>query len=100
MFNVDQHNVEPPDSIDGANVIKWAWSGEKPFGYVSNEDGTDTDAVYGLAICRYNDSDNVYRFSCDSNWETVQDAVYDTVENAIAQLPDQYKNVEANWKSK
>jgi hypothetical protein len=86
--------------IDGAKVIKWAWSGQKPFGYVGNTDDPQRENVYGLAICQYENSDNVYRFSCDINWETIQDGLYDTVEKAIEQLPDQYKNVEVNWQTK
>lgn len=93
----------PPDYLDGARVIKWAWSGQQPFGIVACEDGTESSEIYGLAICRYDGSTNrepIYRFSCDKNWEVVQDSIYDTVENAIRRLPDQYRNEEANWLSK
>jgi hypothetical protein len=96
-------NVEPPDFLDGARVIKWAWSGLRPFGYVANEDGTGKEEIYGLAICRYDDSKSkepICRFSCDKNWEPVQDGIYDSVENAIRHLPPQYRNEEANWLSK
>jgi hypothetical protein len=55
--------------------------------------------IYGLAICQYENSDSFYRFSCDKNWETVQDGPYDTIEDAIRLLPVQYKNVEADWQS-
>ena len=34
-------------------------------------------------------------FCMIKNWEVVQDGFYDTVENAVKQLPDQYKTVEA-----
>ena len=96
----DTQIIEPPDFIDGARVIKWAWSGQEPFGYVGDENDTEREVIYGLAICQYDDSGNIYRFSCDSNWETVQDGLYDKIENAIRQLPDQYKNVIANWHTK
>ena len=96
----DNTNSEPPDYLDRAKVIKWAWSGNQPFGFVDNEDKTEREEIYGLAICQYDGKNDVYRFSCDKNWETVQDAQYDTVENAIAQLPDQYKNVKADWNIK
>jgi len=92
--------VEPPACIDGAKVIRWAWSGSQPFGYISNEDGLEREEIYGLAICKYENSKNVYRFSCDKNWETVQDGIYNDIENAINLLPDQYRNVEANWHSR
>jgi hypothetical protein len=89
--------MEPPVCIDGAKVIKWAWSGLQPFGIVSNEDGSEKEEIYGLAICQYEGSKDVYRFSCDKNWETVQDGVYKDIEDAVELLPDQYKHVETTW---
>lgn len=91
--------MKPAAYIDGAKVIKWAWSGTKPFGYVGVIDSPGREEIYGLAICQYENSDSFYRFSCDKNWEIVQDAPYNTVEDAIRLLPDQYKNVEADWQS-
>lgn len=52
--------------------------------------------IYGLAIATYDDIE-FYRFSCDKNWNTVQDALYDSVAAAKDQLPDQYRNVGAEW---
>jgi hypothetical protein len=94
---------EPPDYLDGAKVVLWAWSGELPFGFVGNEDDTEREEVYGLAICQYEgkvSKELIYRFSCDKNWIVIQDGIYDTVENAIRFLPDQYRNVAANWRPK
>ena len=92
--------LAPPDFIDGARVIKWAWSGQEPFGYVGNTIDQESEKIYGLAICQYEAGSNVYQFSCDKNWNVVQDGLYDTVENAIKLLPDQYKNVIAEWQTK
>ncbi len=91
---------EPPEFIDEARVIKWAWSGLQPFGFVGNESHAESEAVYGLAICQYKDSGLIYRFSCDRSWNTIQDSPYDTVESALSSLPAQYKNVEAVWQTK
>lgn len=82
---------KPPKEIDGAKVLFWAWSAPVPFGKVSDID------IYGLAICQYENSEDVYRFSCDENWETQQDGLYNSIEEAIEELPEQYKNVEAKW---
>jgi len=92
--------IEPPEYLDGAKVIKWAWSGQQPFGFIGNQDDPERKEIYGLAICKYADGEGIYRFSCNKNWEVVQDRFYDTVENAIKQLPDQYKTVEADWRIK
>jgi hypothetical protein len=92
--------MEPPEYIDKAKVIQWAWSGLQPFGIMSSEDGSEREEIYGLVICQYEGSTNIYRFSCDKNWETVQDGVYNDIEEAVRRLPDQYKNVAANWHSR
>lgn len=85
--------MQPPNKIDGARVIEWAWSGDDPFGEVP---GTVHPEIYGLAIATYDDI-VFYRFSCDRNWNTVQDALHDYVAAAKDQLPDQYRNVVAKW---
>lgn len=92
---------KPPQEIDGAKVLLWAWSGKTPFGIVKYEceekDGQIAAEIFGLAICQYEKSAKIYRFSCDKNWETEQDADYDSVKEAKEYLPDQYKNVKAEW---
>jgi hypothetical protein len=96
----DTDIIEPPQDLDGAKVIMWAWSGHKPFGFVGNDDDSERDIIYGLAICSYGENEGIYRFSCDRNWEVVMDGYYDTIEQALGQLPDQYKNVEAIWQTR
>lgn len=105
MKNKAQHGhkiIEPPDELDGAKVIKWAWSGDKPFGLIPmvDADSDEPIEIYGLAICRYDDSGNVYRFSCDKEWEVQQDGLYESVDDALRQLPDQYRLIETNWMTK
>ena len=93
--------IEPPDDLDGAKVIKWAWSGNKPFGLISIVDSdSESIEIYGLAICQYSDSNGVYRCSCEKDWEVQQDGLYQSVEDAIGQLPDQYKLITAKWQTK
>ncbi len=73
----------PPPTIDGARVLWWAWAGDQPF-------GTSGDIeVFGFAICQY-ESGSLYRFSCDRNWETVNDSDHCDVEEAKAQIPQNY----------
>ena len=83
----------PPREIDGARVIAWAWSGSTPFGVVP---GADPSEIFGLAITTYDNRD-FYRFSCDKECNTVQDGLYASVRDAKEQLPDQYRNVAAEW---
>ena len=92
--------VEAPEYIDGAKVLKWTWSGQNPFGYVGNEEKTEQEQVFGLAICQYEKNKSIYRFSCDADWETLQDAPYDSIDSAINYLPEQYKNQKITWYDK
>lgn len=87
--------MKPPATIDGARVIEWAWSGERPFGYVPGAE--PSEAIFGLAVTIYEKSKTIYRFSCDARWETVQDSPYSSVEEAKHRLPLQYKEVAADW---
>lgn len=87
--------MQPPIEIDGARVIEWAWSGLRSFGSVP---GADPPEVFGLAITTYDDN-QFYRFSCDRNWNTIQDADYRSVPEAKDHLPDQYRSVKAHWQS-
>ena len=88
----------PPKQIDGANVLEWAWSGDKPFGIVMTTDGKVAAEIYGIAICKYENSDIIYRFSCDFDWETEQDSDYSSIEDAKKYIPAQYQNIEIQWK--
>jgi len=90
---------KPPSYIDNAKVLEWAWSGSKHFGFVNYQNGDVAATIYGLAICQYENSDKVYRFSCDKNWETEQDSEYDSIEEAKEELPQQYKVIQAQWHS-
>ncbi len=73
----------PPSHIDGARVLWWAWAGDQPFGVCSDI------SIFGFAICQY-DSGSLYRFSCDQNWQTVNDSPQNNVEQAKATIPQNY----------
>ena len=75
----------PPEEIDGARIVEWAWSGDQPFGEVP---GARSPQIFGLAIATYDDRE-FYRFSCDRDWRTVQDGLYDSIADAKEQLPNQ-----------
>lgn len=84
---------QPPEEIDGARVIEWAWSGDLPFHEMP---GGQLEQVFGLAIATYDDI-KFYRFSCDGNWQTLQDAVYDSVSEAKMSLPECFGIREEVW---
>lgn len=88
--------MTPPTHVDGARVLTWAWS-DLPFGHVASEDGAAPVAIHGLALCQYAGENSVYRFSCDAQWDCVQDERYASMDEARAQLPAQYRAVAASW---
>ena len=71
----------PPEQLDNADVLLWACSEVEPFGSIHDSSGA-VALILGLAICRYSDSTDIYRFSCNSAWEVVQDAHYQSIEEA------------------
>ena len=82
----------PPHELDNARVLEWAWSGNGPFGTVP---GVEQIEIFGLAIATY-DGRQFYGFSCDKDWNVVQDDRYDSIDEAKKYIPHQYYNVEAN----
>ena len=87
------YSHQPSPEIDGARVIEWAWSSDQPFSDLIVE---GSPKIFGLVIATFNDR-QFYRFSCDQEWKTQQDCLYDSIDEAKSQLPDQYRNVEAKW---
>lgn len=73
----------PPPIIDNARVLWWAWAGDEPFGFCGDV------AVYGFVVCRY-DLGEMYRFSCNRDWETINDSVHEDEEEAMASIPVNY----------
>jgi hypothetical protein len=88
----------PPSSLDDARVLEFAWS-DIPFGHIHDTNGNLVAVIHGLAICQYDGSSVIYRFSCDENWEVESDVDYGSVEEAKALLPDQYKLAPIHWQS-
>ena len=88
---------KPESKIDGANVLFWAWSGNEPFGWVGSNTNPKAIPIFGLAIAQYEGDATIYRFSCNKNWETEQDATYETTSDAMEYLPEQYREVHAQW---
>ena len=80
--------MRPPKEIDGARVIEWAWSHPEPFFVVPYSDRSGGIPIHGLAICRYEDSGAIYRFSCNENWETENDSPQDSIAAARQRLSE------------
>ncbi len=84
----------PPRMLDGAVVRCWAWSERTPFFVMP--DGGDGIPIHGLAICQY-ESGQIYRFSCDKDWEVVNDTDYESIEQAKGVQSTQYDSSSVRW---
>ena len=86
----------PPPKIDGATVVEYAWS-DSPFGLLTDSNDKVVVQIHGLALCQYAGSSDIYRFSCDEKWESEQDSIYYSIDDAKNQLPKQYTNAPIEW---
>jgi len=85
----------PPPFLDGARVLWWAWSGHEPYGYVI---GLEDNGTYGLAVCQYDGEARFYRFSCDHDWEVIQDDLLDSEDEAKTVIPGNYRREDVVWR--
>jgi hypothetical protein len=84
MSTLQNHNsIEPPDDLDGAKVILWAFNSQKPFFIMEYSDGKPYKPIHGFAICQYEGEEKYYKFSCDSNWNVENDFDCDSIEEAV-----------------
>ena len=89
--------MKPPEFLDGARVLEWAWSGDQPFGYMNDDTGLPVCAVHGQAICQYDGQHDFYRFTCDKNWDVVNDSPYDSVKEAKDGAEQMYRVSRSHW---
>ena len=91
--------LEPPDELDGAEVLFWAFNSKKPFFIMECSDGTPHKPIHGFAICRYKGEKQYYKFSCDIDWNVENDSDHDSVEDAIGAAIDM-STEPIRWKNK
>jgi hypothetical protein len=93
-------SVEPPETLDGAEVLYWAWSAAPPFFGMPETGTANVFDVCGLAVCRYAESGAIYRFSCDRAWEVLNDAPYATVAQALVGPSGQFDVTRVRWNAR
>lgn len=91
---------DPPDTLDSAEVLFWAWSGKEPFWVMNDSDGSFCSEIYGLAICKYKEEDKFYRFVCSRTWTVQNDTVYDSLEEIFETTRVQSPKSEVKWHKK
>lgn len=70
---------EPPNQLDGADVLCWAVSARGGFYKLAESD--PPVMVVAMVVARYAGGE-VYLFKCDQSWEVVQDWDCESVEEA------------------
>jgi hypothetical protein len=90
---------EPPEQLDGAKVLWWAWSGNAPFFVMPYSDGSGGIQIHGLAICQY-ESGSIYHFSCNREWEVENDSNWSTIEGAMTGRSGQYDVAAVKWQKR
>ena len=77
--------------IDGAQVLMISEKGH--YGYIKIFDASDNGIeVCYLAICKYSENNIIYLFLCDYNISTEQDAVFNSVEEAVENAQNRSQN--------
>ena len=92
-----------PNEIDGANLICYLSLDSKHIKTGNTKHwvgGQLLEEIFGLAICKYNNSDGFYLFYCDKNWQTITDTYHDTVEDAKDQAEFEFLNTKIAWTDK
>ena len=89
--------MNPPEKLDGADVVYWAWAEPEPFFVMPYSDCSGGIPIHGLAICCYPDSGVIYRFSCNSRWEVENDSSYDSLKSAKAGKSWQFNVKSISW---
>ncbi len=90
----------PPESIDGARVVRWTRiDGRHRFtGACAHIVGGSTQGpAAGLAICQYEAESAYYLFGCYEEWNSVTDTYHDTLQDAMGQAEFEYEGVTETW---
>lgn len=85
-----------PNLIDGARVLLYADTSRfsKTDAVRHLRDGRQQFSFAPIAICRYDGSDDCYLFLCDENWQTANDNLYDSIDEAIESALQQFAGLE------
>ena len=87
----------PPQHLDGAKVVCWTVSPRGGFYQLRGADPPIT--VVAMAVAQYEDGGSIYLFTCNRNWEVVQDWDCGSVEEAM-ELAAEHVGTEAlDWES-
>ncbi len=96
------NDLNVPDIIGGAQVVCYAVVNLTiPTGNTHHfGKGELLESAYGIAICKYQNEEGYYLFSCDHNWKEFADTWHETIKDAQVQAEFEYAGIVNNWKYK
>ena len=96
-----------PEEIDGARVVRWVEI--DPARHRKTEairlirDGCEQLVFSGLAIATYDkqceEACDHYLFYCDSTWETMNDSLYASLDEALEEAQLQFQVERSEWRT-
>jgi hypothetical protein len=90
----------PPTRIGGATVLCYTPIDDR-HRHTGNcrqvVAGVLQSAAAGLAICRYDDSEDYYLFGCDGSWRAITDTCQRTLKEAKGQAEFEFEGVSSTW---
>lgn len=92
--------MNPPNQIGNADLVAYVALEDKHIrtGFTEHwVGGKLVKDFYGLAICKYPNSNGYYLFYCDSAWVDITDTYHETIEDAIEHAEFEYTNTENDW---
>ena len=84
------------DKLDNANVLMLSKKGDYGSIKIIGDVEPEIKVCY-LAICKYSNDERIYIFLCDENMSVEQDALFDSMEEALADAQRRSPNQKIAW---
>jgi len=83
------------DKLDGADVLMISDFGHYHYIKTVSSDDAGVEVCY-YAICKYENDDGIYLFSCDVNMSVVGDSLFDSEDDAV-QCAERWAETSITW---
>lgn len=93
-----QQMGDPPNQLDGADVLCWVLSRRGGFYELPGSD--PPIMVSAMAVARYADGDRYYLFKCDRDWHVVHDWDCGSIEEAREMAAEHSLGESLHWQAR
>lgn len=90
--------AEPPERLDGADVLCWVASSREEFYQMVGAD--PPIKVAAMVVAQYADGGPIYLFKCDREWQVVQDWDCSSIEEAQALAIEHAFGEQVVWRTR